>query len=184
MSSYWAAVGVIVGLESAAFKYLVWDFIFGRQSLEHYWQIVEEAQNAIHERRLLAIIVGVCDSVVSRKSILPTAETIEILSEFSISVQLREELVKVLSQRVTLGRVYGHARVLSFCVAVPWAACISLSSLLFFKYFDVRGGVKSLWDPHLVVATGFAGCVGFLGLCVYIVVRCKLVSLVRRANSL
>lgn len=184
MSSYWAAAGVVLGLEGAAFKYLVWDFIFGKQSLEHYWQSVEEAHNAIHERKFLPIIVAVCDSVVSRKGILPTAETVEILTEFAISVQLREEVVKVLRERVALNQIYGQVRVLSFCVAVPWSACILLSCLVFFKDFDVRAGIKSLWAPHMAVAAFLAGCIGFLGLCLYILVRCKLVRSVRKANSL
>jgi hypothetical protein len=183
MSSYWAAVGVALGLEGAAFKYFVWDFFFGKQSLEEYSLNVDEAHNAIYERKFLPKIVSVCDSVVWRKGYLSTAETVEILNEFSISVLLREEIVSAVSEKIALDRSYEWAHRLRICVAGPWAACIILSCVLFFGYFDVRTGIKSLWYPLWAVPTIVAAGIGILGLCLYILARCKLVGLVRKANS-
>jgi hypothetical protein len=182
MGSYWAAAGVVIGVEGATLKYLVWDFLFGKQSLEEYWQNVEDAQNAIHERKFLPIIVSVCDSVVVRKGMLSTAETIEILNEFSISARLREDALNIVSDRIALDRSYVWSRMLSFCVAIPCAVFVFLSCLLFFGNFDAQTGVRSIFCSHLVIPTVVIACIGFIGLCLYILARCTLVRLVRRAN--
>jgi len=101
MGSYLAAVGVILTLIGTAFWRLVWNFLFDAPH-EKYSTKIGEARDVIYERKFLPIIASICDSVVIRKDILRTAETVELLNEFSISTRLRGELVSVVSERIAL----------------------------------------------------------------------------------
>lgn len=169
MSSYWAAVGVFLGLVGAAFHYLVWDFFHKVPSLDQqYSSRIAEAHAAIHERNFLPIVANIYDLIASRKAVLPaaSASTIEVLTELSIDAEVREA-IGVIMQRGALDRAFRSARALSIWVAIPWLACIVLSVILFFGHYDAQTGIKSLWVPVLLVPTILSGGIGCCTLTLY-----------------
>lgn len=169
MSSYWAAVGVILVPLGAGFKYLVWDFFHKVQSLdEQYSTRIAETHAAIHERKFLPIIASIYESVAARKAILPaaSASTVEILTELSLNAKVKEAVL-IVSEKITLDRSYRWARILSIWVAVPWFCCIVLFVVLFLRHYDAQIGVRSLWTPPLLLATSLFGGVGCFTLTLY-----------------
>ncbi len=184
MSSYWAAVGVILVPLGAVLYYLVWNFLMNAQSLdEKYSTRIDEARDAIHDRKFVPIIASICDSVVAQKEILKTAPTVELLTQYSIRTRLRGEAVMVISERIALERSYEWAHRVSFWVAVPWLAFTILFAVLFVGHYDAQTGIKSLWVPSLAVPTIASAVVGCTTLGLYLMVLNRFLRLLR-ANPL
>jgi hypothetical protein len=108
---------------------------------------------------------------------------VELLNEFSISTRLRGELVTVISERIALDRSFEWARRLSPWVAIPWLASIILFVVLFWEYYDVQMGIKSLWVPSLAVLTIASAVVGCTTFGLYLLALNRFLRLLR-ANPL
>lgn len=182
MSPYWAAAAVILVPLGTVLKYLVWDFFHKVQSLDaQYSTRIAEAHAAIHDRKFLPIIASIYDAIAARKVVLPaaSASTIEILTELSIDVKVREAIT-VVSERVALDRAYRRARALSIWVAAPWLLSVVLFAVLFLRDYDAQVGIKSLWSPVLAVPTVLS--VG-LGCCTFTLYRLALNNFIRLLGS-
>lgn len=115
---------------------------------------IAEARASIHERRFLPILADINDQVNSRRLLVPTVTTLEILTELSIDARVKEA-IEALSERVKLDRSYKRTVGLCWWVALPWLVSVISSLMLFYVYFHSSVGVRyslinSLWGVLIV----------------------------------
>lgn len=135
-SSYWIALGILLGLVGAAIKYLVWGFLNMPQTLHNLYSAeIKETQALIHELIFLPLMAEITDAVIERKKLPQAASSLEILNEPGIYVRVRvREASKALSERFALDRSLQGLQGLCPWVATSWLIAAISCVALFFVY--------------------------------------------------
>ncbi|MGA7218542.1 MAG: hypothetical protein WBX38_09515 [Candidatus Sulfotelmatobacter sp.] len=127
----------------ALLKYLVWDFLNMPQTMhEKHSGDIAEAQAAIHERKFLPSLVSIDELLASRRSLLPSASLIEILTELPLDSKVKEAMA-ALSERLEMNQSYEKAAGACHWVAGSWLIVTLCSVGMFFVHYHMAGALKA-----------------------------------------
>ncbi len=154
MGSFWAIVGLLLVPWGAALKYLVWNFFINvPQKLEEQFSPgLAEARASIHERKILPVLVQIVETVESRKRLVATASTAELLSELVTDARVKDVLAAV-SEGAELDRLLQRACDLCPWVALPWLCFVVLSALVVAAHFQIPLYIRGVLLPFVLLAT-------------------------------
>lgn len=151
-STYWIALGILLGFVGGLIKYLVLDFFNMSQTLHKlYSGRINEAQVLIHELIFLPLVAEIIDAVIERKKLPQAASTREILSEPDIYVRVRVRGTSTaLSERIALDQSFQG--LLGMCprIAVSWLIAAISCVALFLVYHHIPPMISDVLSTVLI----------------------------------
>ena len=160
VNAHWAWLGIMIAPVGAFLKYFVWDFFNMPQTLhEKHSSGIAEAQAAIHEKKFLPALVSIDELLVSRRSLLPRASLIEILTELPLDSKVKEAMA-ALSERLEIDQSYDKAARSCPWVAASGLICTASSVGIFIVHYHASGILKTGLTTalRLLIATSAVVC--------------------------
>lgn len=143
---------------------------------------IAEAQAAIHERKFLPAFVSIDEQLANRRSLVPGASVIEILTELPIDTKVKEAMV-ALSERLEIDQSYDKAARSCPWVAASWLVLAMSSVGMFFVHYHVSGILKVGLTASLWLLMGISAVIGSIAFAKFHRAQNRLTRLLR-ANRL